>query len=86
MISYFPKETYALRQFTKKQEQFKWRKYHQEELDNLKSELLSNSLLKYFKPDMPTHIYMLTHIKQGSLQTSPDIFDLAYQLFLRRIL
>ena len=66
-----------MRQFTKKQEQFKWRKYHQEELNNLKSELSSNSLLKYFKLDMPTHIYMLTHIKQGSLQTSPYTFDLA---------
>ena len=50
-------KTYHLRQLTKKHQQFKWKKHHQQGFENLKSALSNNTLLIYCQPNKPTYIY-----------------------------
>ena len=54
-------KTFHLRQLTKKHQRFTWKKHHQQEFDNLKSELSSSTLLRFFEPNTPTYIYVDAH-------------------------
>ena len=66
-IPILSQKTYHLHQLTKKHQQFKWKKKHQQELENLKSALSNNTLLKNFQPDTPTYIYVDAHKSELSV-------------------